>query len=289
MKRNKGVLSGILAYIIWGVLPLYWKTVKNIDSRDLLAYRIIFSCIVLIGAVLLLGKTKEVIQETKILFKSKSKLAYLLLGVTLISANWLLFITTVNAGNTLDASLGYYINPILSVILGIYLLKEKASHFILVAAGFGMAGVILLSIYTGHIPLNALLIAGTFGFYGLTKKKTTISSLTSLFWETLLLSPIAWYYLHFYAETSYFTYPVSEQFLLLVSGILTVIPLFLFSIANKNSDYVTLGFIQYIGPSIMLFLAIFIFGEHFSTIQLLGFVLIWTGIGIYLWFTKKEE
>ncbi|ALS02293.1 hypothetical protein ATZ33_13135 [Enterococcus silesiacus] len=289
MKRNKGVLSGILAYIIWGVLPLYWKVVKNVDSRDLLAYRIIFSCIVLLGSILLFGKTKAIVQETKILFKSKSKLAYLLLGVILISVNWLLFITTVNSGNTLDASLGYYINPILSVILGIYLLKEKASNFILVAAGFGLAGVILLSIYTGHIPFNALLIAGTFGFYGLTKKKTTISSLTSLFWETLLLSPFACYYLYFYAETSYFTYPVSEQLLLLISGILTVIPLFLFSIANKNSDYITLGFIQYIGPSIMLFLAIFVFGEHFSTTQLLGFVLIWIGIGIYLRSVKKVE
>jgi len=281
-KDNKGYLYGFIAYIAWGILPFYWKILQHIDSKEVLAYRILFSSLFIFLALIALGKIKETSFEIKDILHNKTKLMYMSLGALFISMNWLLFITSVSSGNVIDASLGYYMNPLVNVIIAVIILNEKITKPAIIACIFAVIGVIILSISTGKFPWTAILLAVTFSLYGLTKKKVDISSSTSLFMETFILAPFALCYLAFYSSTGFISFDLGIILTIIGTGIVTVIPLLLFSIAAKRVSYIALGFIQYVSPTLMLISAVFLFKEIFSIAQLSGFISIWIGIAIFI-------
>ncbi|MBS5787869.1 MAG: EamA family transporter RarD [Clostridioides difficile] len=281
-KDNKSYLYGFIAYIAWGILPFYWKILQHIDSKEVLAYRILFSSIFILLALVALRKMKETTSEIKDILHNKTKLTYMTLGAFFISMNWLLFITSVSNGNVIDASLGYYINPLVNVLVAVVILKEKITKTSILACIFAAMGVIILAINTGKFPWTAVLLAVTFSLYGLTKKKVDISSSTSLFMETFILAPFALVYLALYSSVGFLSFDLGIKSTLIGTGIVTVIPLLLFSIAAKKLSYIALGFIQYVSPTLMLISAVFLFKEVFTVAQLSGFICIWVGIGIFI-------
>lgn len=291
-KRNKASLYGIIAYIMWGVLPFYWKILQDIDSKEVLAYRIVFSSIIIFFALVISRKFGETSKEIIEIVRDKKKFMYMALGALFISLNWLLFITTVSNGNVVDASLGYYINPLVNVLVAVVILKENITKSSIIACIFATIGVIILAINTGNFPWTAILLAITFSLYGLTKKKVDITSSTSLFMETFVLAPFALIFLIAFGTSNFLDFSIGIKSTVIGTGIVTVIPLLLFSIAAKNLSYIALGFIQYISPTLMLISAVFLFKETFTIAQLLGFVSIWIGIGVFIVgniLTKKQE
>lgn len=291
MEKSKGYIFGALSYVIWGIMPFYWKLLQEIGPTEILAYRILFSSLFMLVVLLVSRKIKETFKEVKQIFSNRQKTVYLLAGTVLISVNWLLFITTVTNGHVAGASLGYYINPLLNVLVGRLMFKEEITRSTAIASAFGLLGVLILSIDSGTIPWLSIAIAGTFSLYGATKKKVAISSATSLFMETLLLSPLAFYYLVISAGSSFSSFDLSLQLILSGAGMVTVVPLFLFSAAAKRLPYIVLGFIQYIGPTLMLLSAVFVFKEAFSVWQFAGYISVWAGIAFFLkgYFPNKNK
>ncbi|BDD07094.1 EamA family transporter RarD [Aureibacter tunicatorum] len=278
-KVLKGYLMAIGAFIIWGVLPLYWKAVNSSDSFEVLSHRIVWSC-VLLWAVSLLLNRKSLFEA----FKKRSTLITLIVSSLLISLNWVVYIFAVNAGFTVQCSLGYYINPLLNVVLGIIFFNEKLDLSGKIAVGLACIGVLYLTVGYGSFPYISFVLAGTFGFYGMLKKRLAMDSLNSLFVETLLVGPLALGYLLFLEMNgnAYFLHDTGlNDFLFLFAGVVTTVPLFLYNEGAKHIPYSTMGFLQYIGPSLMLLIGVFFFGEDFTSSHAISFGFIWSALAIY--------
>lgn len=280
-EQKKGLFLGITAYILWGIIPLYWKLLPTVNPLDILCYRIIWSFVFMIFYILFTGKKEKFMMEVKKIYQNKKQLLAIIAASLLISINWFTFIYTVSQGHVTEASLGYYMNPLVNVLLATVVLKERLNRTGLIACLLALTGVILLSIQTGTIPVASLIMAFSFSTYGLIKKSLPITSYTGLTIETLVMLPIACIYLLLFSTHGFMNYAVSINCLLIGAGIVTAIPLLLFAEAAKRISYIILGFIQYVNPTIMLLFAIFVFHEPYTIHQFIAFGFIWVAIAVF--------
>ncbi|MBN8430035.1 EamA family transporter RarD [Microbulbifer salipaludis] len=274
-----GLLAGLGAYLIWGIAPLYFKLLGDLSAPEILAHRSIWSLLLALVALAALGKLKGL----RAVLTSRTTLLALLVSTALISTNWLIFIWAVVNDHLLDASLGYYINPLISVLLGVLVLGERLRPLQWIAVALATLGIGYELWQFGSLPLVALGVALTFGFYGLVRKKTPVDSLTGLTVETLFLLPLAVGFLFWTTSPTSNLLNNSWELngLLLLAGPITLTPLLLFNIAARRLNLSTLGFLQYLGPTIMFFLAVLLYNEPFDQAKLATFIFVWTALGFY--------
>ena len=274
-----GVLSAITAYSIWGFAPMYFKQLDGIPATEILLHRIVWSAVLLALLVVVFGFGQKVVQAVK----SWRIMRVMFIAGILLGSNWLLFIWAIGNDKLVDSSLGYYINPLFNVFLGRVFLGEKLRPLQQVAVALATIGVVVVVVAHGYVPWIALILASTFGVYGLLRKQVNVAAIPGLFIETILLLPFAiTYWVWFASDASNLaTNSVSFNLLLIAAGIVTTAPLVAFNAAAKRLMYSTLGFFQYIGPTIMLCLAVFLYGEPVSASQILTFAFVWAGLVLY--------
>ncbi len=280
--QRRGVLYALGAFLIWGVCPLYFKWIAAVPAPEILSHRIIWSCVLLVG---LLAATRQ-LPRLRAIFVQPKQVATLALSAVLVASNWLLFIWAVNHDHLLEASLGYYINPLFNILLGMLFLGERLRRIQWLAVGLAVIGVLIQVVLIGHLPWIALTLAATFGFYGLIRKQIPVDAQSGLCVETLLLLPVALFYLFGYADTTTShlqNNALSLDLLLIAAGVVTTVPLLLFTAGARLIPLSTLGFIQYLGPSLMFVLALLVFNEPVQGGKLLTFVFIWSGLALFTW------
>ena len=277
---KKGVLFGIGAYLIWGFFPLYFKMLQEVPALQIMFHRMVWSFLLLILLIFIKREwpsLKEQIAQPRIL------LIYALSG-GLLSMNWLVFIWGVNSDHVVETSLGYFINPLVSVLLGVIFLKERLRPMQWVPVGLAAAGVIYLTLEYGALPWIALALAFSFGMYGLVKKVSPLGAFHSLTLETGIISLPALLYLlyaQYHGSGSFGHSPLQVSLLLAISGAVTVLPLLLFGSAARAIPLSTVGILQYITPTCHFLLGVLVFSEPFDLTQLAGFATIWLALGIY--------
>jgi chloramphenicol-sensitive protein RarD len=282
-RKQDGIVGAwyaVSAFSLWGVLPLYWKALKQVPSSQILAHRIIWSCIF----VLLLILLQKRVREARNSFLSGRNRIYFTLSALCIGINWFIYIWAVNAGHIVEASMGYFINPLFSVLLGVIFLRERLSFWQKVSVCLAFCGVLYMTVQYGKLPWIALSLAVSFGFYGLLRKTSHAESLVGLIFETAFLSPIALLYLvvrGIQGTGSFGAVSPLLHLLLMSSGIVTAMPLLWFSNGARRIPLSTVGFIQYITPSLQLFIGVIVFKEPFTNIHALSFSLIWGALVIY--------
>lgn len=279
-NRHLGIVSGFATYFMWGLLGVFWELLSIVPAMDTLAYRIVWS-LVTISVVLTFQRNWVDVWRIIITLINNHKIGWIILSAFLISINWFLYINMVTHEQATEASLSYYIMPLMNVVVAVVFLHEKLSRSQIVALILVFIGVITLTIQTGSLPLSTLLMAASFCFYGLIKKQVPLPATISLALETAIVAPIALVYLFLSPHVMTQNGP-RITILLILSGILTVIPLLLFAVANKNTDFITLSFIQYLNPTIQLLMAVFVLHEAFSWHKAIVFAFIWSGILVFI-------
>lgn len=291
MREYKiGIMYTTIAYIAWGVLPLYWKLIDHIPAIEILAHRIIWSLVFVLMVILVSKKGKPFVKSLKEIIKNKFKLIGIIASSIFITANWATYIWAVNTDHIIDASLGYYINPLVSVLLGIIVLKERLLFWQGISFALAGLGVLILTIQYGSFPWVALTLALSFGFYGLTKKLVKLDSLIGLAMETMVVAPIALIYLTVLTRggvDSFSGATVDVQLLLAGAGVITAIPLLWFASGANRIPLSVIGILQYISPTISLLLGVFLYHEHFTKVHFVTFLCIWTALLIYS-FSKSK-
>ncbi|MHC0037354.1 EamA family transporter RarD [Pseudoneobacillus sp. C159] len=287
MKRSEnqiGVLSAAFSYLLWGLLPIYWKLVNEVNSDEILAHRVVWSfvfMVFLLACTKKIGRLKETIAQ---LWQQKKLLLSLILASLLISGNWFLYIWAVNSNHMIEASLGYYINPLVSILLGLIILKEKLNLLQILSLVLASIGVLVLTLSYGSFPWVSVSLAVSFGLYGLAKKMIKVDSAIGLTLETMMVTPLGIFYLIYLfiqGNQAFLTMSLTTDLLLLGAGAATATPLLFFAIGAQKIPLSTLGFLQYIAPTISLMLGVFVYGEHFSKSHLLAFMFIWLALTIY--------
>lgn len=278
MKKEKSGLLFVLAcYIMWGMLSIFWSLLSEVNSLYILAQRIFWSMIFMGGFILVTGKTEEVKQ----VFRNKETFRLCLISGILVTINWGVYIVAVSNGHVLDASMGYFIEPIVVAWIGVLVFKERLSKFEIMTFLLAAVGVLYLILASGTVPIMALLIAVSFAAYGAVKKNLTLTAHTSLFMETLCMSPIAIVFI-LYGEMNgsgcLGILEGSEYFLLPICGIVTSVPLLLFNIGVKKIPYYLSGILMYINPTIQFLVGLLYFHENLDTNRLYAFVFIWAGV-----------
>jgi chloramphenicol-sensitive protein RarD len=275
---KRGVIYAIAAYGAWGLIPLYFKAVANVAPVEVLAHRALWSFAMLAVLVALLGRWIELGRE----LRSGKLLVMLGLSTVFIAANWLVFIYAVVSGQVLQASLGYFINPLVNVLLGVLFLGERLRSRQTLSILLAVVGVLVLAGFVGEVPWIALTLALTFGLYGLMRKIMPVDGLVSLTVETLAMMPVALAYLACLGTTRHGTEGgLGTLGLLALSGPVTTVPLLFFGAAARRLRLSTMGILQYISPTLQFLLAVVAFGEPFSTAQIVSFACIWTAIAVY--------
>ncbi|MBZ5983745.1 EamA family transporter RarD [Leuconostoc gelidum subsp. gasicomitatum] len=279
-NKRLGITSGFAAYFMWGLLGVFWELLSVMPAMDTLAYRIVWS-LVTISLVLTVQKSWPEVWHVIVNLIHNRKIGWIIMSAFLISINWFLYITMVTHQQATEASLSYYIMPLMNVAVAVIFLHEKLSRSKIIALTLVIIGVIILTIQTGSLPLNTLLMATSFCFYGLIKKQVPLPATISLALETVIVAPIALVYL--LLSPHVMTQDGSRiTILLIMSGVITVIPLLLFAVANKNTDFITLSFIQYLNPTIQLLIAVFVLHEAFNWHKVIVFAFIWSGILVFI-------
>ncbi len=279
-RSISGAIFGAAAFLIWGISPLYWKTLTAVPALEIVAHRVVWSFVLLMPLILIRKRWKEFL----LALTSRRYMAILAATSLFVSCNWLVYIWAINNGFLLQASLGYYINPLVNVLLGTLFLKERLRPFQGLAVLLAGAGVLYLTIAYGQFPWIACILAFTFGLYGLIRKVIAVSSLVGLAMETFLLAaPSLGYliYLNTNGSAAFFKMSIQIDLLLMGTSVVTALPLLLFAMSARRVQLTTLGFLQYIAPSCMFVMAVFIYLEPFRTQQLISFVLIWTALAVY--------
>ncbi|MHB1391468.1 MAG: EamA family transporter RarD [Clostridia bacterium] len=275
-----GVFYGAISFVAWGILPLYWKLLKEIPADEILAHRI-FWAFLFVGGILLFRNGIGVLKET---LKDRKNVRNVLLCAIFITINWGTYIWAVNSGNILEASMGYYINPLMVVLLGMAVLKEKLNMLQYVSIGFAAVGVAFIAVQYGRIPWVALILASSFALYGLFKKLLKAEALVGFALETSALMPLALGYILFKlftGQSALYSVSLYTLAILLLSGVATAIPLIWYAMGSARVKLSTMGFLQYISPSISLLIGVFVYGEKFTSTHLLSFSFIWIGLIIY--------
>ena len=280
--NKKGLITALGCYLIWGLLPIYWGLLHHISAYSVLAHRIIWSAFFM-SFVAILFNFQQFKKDCIHLKTNVSQLLLLFTASLLVSSNWGLYIWAISNNRVMDTSFGYYINPLLNVVLGVFIFKEKLTFAQWFSVGLATIGIIFISLQMGSTPDLALDIALTFGLYGLVKKKLLIHPFTSIAFEAWLVVPLAIIYTT-YIDTSSWTAFQHNSFtaaLFVGSGLTTSVPLVLFSYGARLLPLNLLGFLQYLSPTIALLIAIFYFGESFDTNKMIAFSFIWVALGIY--------
>ncbi|MCE0559293.1 MULTISPECIES: EamA family transporter RarD [unclassified Motilimonas] len=279
-ETRKGVFFALFAYTFWGIAPIYFKSLSPVPAYEVLSHRVIWSCLLLFIIVVSFGYVRRLITA----LRTPKTLLYLTLSSVLIGINWFVFIWSVNHDRMLEASLGYFINPLVNVLIGMVFLNERLRKNQYLAVSLAIIGVLVQLISFGSLPWIALVLAFSFGCYGLIRKQLQIDAITGLLLETLVLLPVALIYLFVFANSSSSNLTnngLSLNLLLFAAGAITTIPLLFFAGAAKRLKLSTLGFFQYIGPSLMFILAVFVYEEHFNLDTLITFAFIWAALIIF--------
>ncbi len=284
----RGFAFTFAAFGLWGILPLWVKTIDHVPVIDFVAYRILFSVPVAGCILLVLGRTADL----KAAFGQPRTLMMALLTGSLIAVNWGIYTWAILVDRAVETALGYYINPLVNVLLGALFLRERFTGWQLIAIGLAVAAVAILTVQAGGLPWISLALAFTFGIYGFLRKTLPIGPSQGFFLEVLLLSLPAFFLLIWVSSDGgkvLFDRSPSETVLLLLAGPVTTIPLICFAVGARLLRYSTVGLMQYIAPSLIFLIAIFVFEEPFSGWQFLAFCLIWTGLAIYSWSTLRSS
>lgn len=279
-EKATGVMYAVAAYTLWGILPLYWKVINSVSSIEILSNRIVWA---FVFTIIIIAATKQW-DELKRIAKDKKQMFYIFIASILIAINWGLYIWAVNSDKIVDASLGYYINPLLAVALGVLIFKEKLNYWTGFALIIALIGVIVKTVQYGKIPWISLALAISFALYGAIKKLVKVNSIVGLTLETVMLTPVAAAYIlsRYYSGVSAFQAEGALVILMLIGGgVVTAVPLLLFASGAKRLPLSLIGFTQYISPTISLFIGIFIFSESFTAIDMVAFCFIWAALAIY--------
>lgn len=282
-EYKKGIFFALGAYVLWGILPIYWELIDQIGAFEILAFRIIFSAIFMV-LILIVGKhqRQSFMRDVNQLVSHPIQLLAIIVAGYVITVNWGTFIWAVTNGHVLQSSLGYYINPLVSILLALIFLKERFNKFEWLAILFAFIGVLYMTLKVGELPVVSLMLAFSFGIYGLLKKVVHIDAISSIAVECIVTAPAGLIYVGYLWQQHQLTFGMNmSSFWLLFSGAITAIPLILFSAGAKRIPLSLTGFIQYVGPTIMFVLGIFLFNEPFDVHQLITFVFIWIGIILY--------
>ena len=286
-EERRGLLLGLAAWVMWGFFPLYWPLLEPAGAVEILAHRIVWSMVLMLGVVLALHKG-----ALRATFADRRTRWLLTLASVLISVNWGTYIWAVNNQHVVEASLGYFINPLVSVLLGVLVLGERLRRLQWVALGIAAVAVAALTVEYGHPPWVALALALSFGSYGLAKKKADAGAVESLVVETLVVSPVAIGYIVFLMATGASTFGTNGGWhvvLVMGTGLITVIPLLCFGGAATRIPLSTLGLMQYLTPSVQFVLGIAVFDEPMPAMRLAGFALIWVSLALFTFETLRHH
>lgn len=287
-QTRQGILLALAAYIMWGIAPIYFKTLANVPAFEIVTHRVIWSFFFLALILHLTGGVGRI----RHLFKDKKRLIMLTISAVVIGCNWLIYIWAVNNDHMLDASLGYFINPLLNVLLGMVFLGERFRPLQWLAVAFAFLGIIIQIIALGSLPWLALALASSFGCYGLLRKKIRVDAAQGLFIETAVLLPVAMIYLFFIADSNsanMMNNDMRTNLLLIAAGIVTTLPLLCFTSAATKLRLSTLGFFQYIGPSFTFMLAVFLYNEPLTGDKITAFISIWIALGIFIFDAIRQR
>ncbi|MDR3482126.1 MAG: EamA family transporter RarD [Burkholderiaceae bacterium] len=275
-----GMLYAASAYILWGLFPLYFKALQGVPPLEILFHRIVWALVFLL---VVLTSRQQWAWVGK-LWRQPKVLAGFAASALLLSANWFIYIWSVNSGHVVDASLGYFITPLVNVLLGFLILHERLRPVQWLAIALAAIGVTWLTWQAGHLPWIGLVLAFTFGAYGLLRKTAALGALEGLSLETILLFPIAFCYLAILAwngQNTFMQASLSSKLLLAAAGPITAVPLLMFAAGARRIKMSTLGLLQYIAPSLQLLLGVWLYGEPFGGERLAGFAVIWSALAVY--------
>jgi chloramphenicol-sensitive protein RarD len=279
-EAARGVLLAVAAYGLWGFAPVYWKLLRAAPAGELLAHRVLWSLVV---GVLLIALTRRW-RELAGALRSRRQLLPIVASSVLIALNWLIFLVAVNSGRVLATALGYFLNPLVSVLLGVAFLGERLTRGQVVAVALGAAGVTVWAVDLGEAPWIALSLAASFGLYGLVRKVASVTPLVGFALETLLLAPPCLAYLAYLAAQDGMALPregPGVKALVMGAGVITALPLLCFTSAARRLPLSTLGFLQYLAPSISFLLAVLIYGEPFGRTQAFAFACVWAALALF--------
>ncbi|MFF5994589.1 EamA family transporter RarD [Lysinibacillus sp. KU-BSD001] len=290
-EQHKGMLFAFLSYAIWGIFPLFWKLLEHVNSIEILLGRIIWSFVFTTLFILLIGKRKQLIEDLHYLWQHKRQFFSLMAASFFISINWYVYIWAVTHDRVLESSMGYYINPIISVLFGMLIFKERLSRATMAALCVALLGVLVMTVNYGQVPWVSLLLALSFATYGVLKKRIVLEATRGLAIETLFIMPFAlMYYVYLYSNDTMQFLHVGWQtdILMMISGIITAIPLILFAKGAQKIPLYLMGFIQYVSPTITFLLGVFLYKEPFTHVELFAFSCIWTAIIIFSYSSIHE-
>ena len=279
-EQRRGFLLGAAAYALWGLFPLYWPLLEPAGAVEILAHRICWSLVTMLGLTLLLRRTPHL----RAIFRDRRVRLLLLAASVVIGLNWGGFIWGVNNGRVVEVSLGYFINPLVTVLLGVVVLGERLRWPQWTAIGIAGVAVVILTVDYGHPPWVALLLAGSFATYGLAKKKAGAGAIESLTFETVVLTPLALAYLVWLGmvgQDSLSSEGPSHLALLATTGLVTAVPLICFGAAAIRVSMTTIGLLQYLAPTIQFVLGLVVFDEAMNPVKWVGFVLVWVALAIF--------
>lgn len=287
---TSGLTQATAAYVMWGLFPLYWGVLAHIAASEVMAHRVLWSFVFLLVVLALRRRLSTA------LVGLRDKKTLLLLSVTalLVSLNWLLYIWSVGNGYVIEASMGYYINPLVNMLLGAVFLAERLRRFQYVAIAFAVVGVLVMTLTYGRIPWIALTLAVTFGFYALLRKSVSVDAQTALLIETgVLIVPAVVFLIFFAPNNAIITDTWAHKWLLIGGGVVTSLPLIFLANGLKVLTLSTIGFLQYISPTLQLLCGVLVFNEAFGAAQFVSFAFIWMGLAIYtgeaIWVRQKSK
>ena len=285
---QSGLLAAFVAFLFWGLLPVFWKSLDSIDSFELLCHRVTWSFVFLLPFMLFSGH----IAGLATFLQSFRNFLGLLFSGFLLAANWYLYIWAVNSGMILEASLGYFINPLVNILFGVVIFHEKAGRLAWLGIGAAALGVAFQVILLGHLPWVPLGLAFSFGVYGLMRKLLQVQALPGLFVETLVVMPFALGYLLWHSHSAgaaFFPGDSITNVLLIGSGVLTTVPLLCFAYGARRIRMTSLGILQYVSPTCSFLLGLFVYKENITPEGLFTFVCIWIGLTLYTWETTRKH
>ena len=287
LDKQIGGLYAFLTYGSWGLLPIYWKMLYTASALEILAHRMLWSMVFVFGLLAVLKRLNEILE----LFKSSKNIWLLLFTALLLGCNWFVYIYAVNTDQIIEASLGYYINPLLNVLMGFIFLRERLNFLQYIALGLAVLGVLNFLWDFGSLPWIALSLSSTFTLYGLLRKVIPVKPLVGLLIETVLLAPMAIIMISIWMieGSGSFGKQWETNLLLIGAGVVTSLPLLWFVNAAKRLRYTTMGFFQYLSPSLNLVLGIFLYNEPFTQAHIITFSLIWSGLAIFSINTFNEQ
>lgn len=287
---RQGLIAAAVAYLIWGLFPIYWKLLQSIDPPQIMAHRIVW-CLLFVSIWLGARQGWGWVREL-----SPRLLAMLSTSALLISINWLIYIWAVNSGHIVETSLGYFINPLVSVLMGVLILRERLTPGQWLSVGIAACGVVWLTVQLGHLPWISLTLALSFGGYGLVRKLAVVPSVQGLAVESgLLFIPALGYllFMEFAGRGAFGHESLRLDALLILAGLITALPLILFAIGARSVPLSTIGVLQYLAPTLQLCVGVFMFDEPFSHEQAIGFGCIWFALAIYafdgLWRARQRR